>query len=60
MCVLCCEDYDEKYVVGDLTTSSVAEVLRGPEIARLRRWSYGLEEAPEDFICRKCIYALEG
>lgn len=59
-CVLCCEDYDEKYVVGDLTTSSVAEVLRGPGLARLRRWSYGLEEAPEDFICRKCIYALKG
>lgn len=59
-CVLCCEDYDERYVVGDLTKSSVAEVLRGPEIARLRRWSYGLEDAPDDFICRKCIYALKG
>ncbi len=60
MCILCCEDYDERYVVGDLTRSTVAEVLRGPELARLRRWSYGLEEAPDDFICRKCIYALKG
>ena len=57
-CVLCCEDYDERYVVGDLTESSVAEVLRGPEMARLRRWVYGLEEAPEDFICRGCTFAL--
>ena len=55
--VLCCEDYDEKYVVGDLTTSSVADVLAGPELARLRRWVYGLEEAPDDFICRKCVFA---
>jgi pyruvate-formate lyase-activating enzyme len=56
-CVLCCEDYHERHVVGDLTVDTVAEVLRGPEIARLRRWVYGLEEAPADFMCRKCIFA---
>jgi MoaA/NifB/PqqE/SkfB family radical SAM enzyme len=56
-CVLCCEDYDENYVVGDLKTLSIAEVLAGPEMARMRRWVYGLEEAPEDFICRSCIYS---
>ena len=58
-CVLCCEDYDERYVVGDLTASTIAEVLEGDEIARLRRWVYGMEEAPEDFICRNCIFARE-
>jgi MoaA/NifB/PqqE/SkfB family radical SAM enzyme len=57
-CVLCCEDYDEKYVVGDLTRESVHEVLTGPEMARLRRWVYGLEAAPSDFICRGCTFAL--
>ena len=56
-CVLCCEDYDEKYVVGDLTQSSIAEVLAGDEIAKLRRWIYGLEHAPEDFMCRDCVFA---
>ena len=56
-CVLCCEDYDERYVVGDLTKNSIAEVLAGDEIAKLRRWVYGIEEAPEDFICRNCIFA---
>jgi hypothetical protein len=56
-CVLCCEDYDERYVVGDLTKNTVAEVLAGEEIAKLRRWVYGIEEAPEDFICRNCIFA---
>jgi pyruvate-formate lyase-activating enzyme len=55
--VLCCEDYDEKYVVGDLNVSTVEEVLAGPEIAKLRRWVYGLEEAPADFMCRKCVFA---
>lgn len=57
-CVLCCEDYDEKYVVGDLNTESVSEVLAGPKMALMRRWIYGLEESPRDFICRNCTFAL--
>jgi hypothetical protein len=56
-CVLCCEDYDEKYVVGDLTRQTVREVLEGEELALMRKWIYGLEEAPADFICRKCVFA---
>jgi hypothetical protein len=56
-CVLCCEDYDERYVIGDLTGSTVAEVLAGPQVRMLRRWVYGLEDAPADFMCRKCIFA---
>ena len=56
--VLCCQDYYEKLTVGDLKTQSVAEVLGGDVMARLRRWTYGVEEAPEDFLCRKCEFAL--
>jgi len=59
-CVLCCEDYDEFHIIGDLTTQSIDEVLTGEEVARLRRMIYGLEEAPADFICRKCVFALSG
>lgn len=57
-CVLCCEDYDAKYVVGDLTRESVREVLTGPAMAMMRRWVYGLEAAPKDFICNGCTFAL--
>lgn len=57
-CVLCCEDYDGKYVVGDLTRESVAEVLTGPAMALMRRWAYGIERAPEDFLCYGCTFAL--
>lgn len=59
-CILCCEDYDEHHVIGDLTRQSLHEVMTGDEIARLRRMVYGLEEAPKDFICRKCVFALGG
>lgn len=57
-CVLCCQDYDENYVVGDLNLSTIAEILAGDEMATMRKWSYGVEQAPDDFICRRCVFAL--
>jgi len=56
--VLCCQDYYEKLTVGDLRTQSVAQILGGDTMARLRRWTYGVEEAPDDFLCRRCEFAL--
>jgi pyruvate-formate lyase-activating enzyme len=56
--VLCCQDYYERLVVGDLKTQTVAEVLGGDVMARLRRWTYGVEEAPADFLCRRCEFAI--
>ena len=58
-CILCCQDYDEEYVVGDVTTHTIAEVLEGEGMANIRRWVYGVEEAPDDFICRTCVWALQ-
>lgn len=57
-CVLCCQDYSEDYVVGDLNTDSIHEVMSGEALARYRRLAYGLEEALADFICRHCVSAL--
>jgi MoaA/NifB/PqqE/SkfB family radical SAM enzyme len=56
--VLCCQDYYERLTVGDLTTQSVRDLLGGDTMARLRRWTYGVEEAPEDFLCRRCEFAI--
>lgn len=56
-CVLCCQDYDEHYVVGDLREQTLDEILCGPALARMRRQAYGLEDAPPDFICRSCVFA---
>ncbi|HKD17388.1 MAG TPA: radical SAM protein [Thermoanaerobaculia bacterium] len=58
--VLCCQDYYEKLQIGDLKTQTVAEILGGDTIARLRRWVYGVEEAPDDFLCRRCEFAIPG
>lgn len=56
--VLCCQDYYEKLTVGDLKTETVKDLLGGETMARLRRWTYGVEEAPADFLCRRCEFAL--
>lgn len=57
-CILCCQDYDENYVVGNLHRQTVREVLEGDEMARMRRWAYGVEDSPDDFICRSCTFAI--
>ena len=56
--VLCCQDYYERLTIGDLKTQTVAEILGGDTMARLRRWTYGVEDAPADFLCRRCEFAL--
>jgi hypothetical protein len=56
--VLCCQDYYEKLTIGDLKTQTVAELLGGDAMARLRKWTYGVEEAPASFLCRRCEFAL--
>jgi MoaA/NifB/PqqE/SkfB family radical SAM enzyme len=56
--VLCCQDYYERLTIGDLKSQTVAEILGGDTMARLRRWTYGVDEAPADFLCRRCEFAL--
>ena len=56
--VFCYENYDEVQVVGDPNLTTIQEKLSGPEMAKLRRWSCGIEEAPNDFIHRNCVLAL--
>ena len=51
--------YNETVVVGDLREKSVHEVLVGEDFARARRQVYGLEEAPENFLCNNCKFALK-
>mgnify|MGYP001816381671 CR=1 FL=1 len=56
--VLCCQDYDEKFVLGNLERQSLREILDSDVYARARRQVYGVEKAPEGFICDNCSYAI--
>lgn len=57
-CILCCQDYHGSHVVGDLSEETVEEVLTGPLLRQMRKMIYGLEEAPDGFICRNCPFAI--
>jgi len=56
--VLCCQDYDEKVVLGNLERQTLREILEGDAYARVRRQVYGLEKPPAAFICDNCSYAI--
>jgi len=56
--VLCCQDYDEKFVLGNLERQSLREILESDAYAKARRQVYGVDEQPEDFICANCSYAI--
>ncbi len=57
-CFLCPMDYNYNYMLGDLKKSSIEEVLSGDKIALYRRYAYGLEAPPDDFMCGKCAAML--
>ncbi len=57
-CILCCQDYHEKFEVGDLEIQTVREVLVSEAMARARRQVYGLEALPDRFLCNNCAHAL--
>ena len=51
--VLCCEDWNEEYVVGDLTDESLAEVWRGRVLSEARAL-HASGRGNDVFICSKC------
>jgi radical SAM protein with 4Fe4S-binding SPASM domain len=56
--IFCCHDYRSEYVIGDVQAQDVESILRGEELARFRRWTEGVEVAPDDFLCRRCPAAI--
>jgi len=51
--VLCCDDWNEEHVVGDLNTQTLSEIWHGPALKHARsRHIAGLGEELE--ICRRC------
>lgn len=52
---LCCQDYHQNNLLGDLLEQTVDEIMTGAEAVKLRRWIFGADPAPATFICRSCI-----
>lgn len=51
--ILCCQDYNMKHVIGNLLFQSFEEILRGPELIKIRE---GLKDEKKDILCRYCEY----
>ncbi len=56
--ILCCQDYAENYRIGSLAHLSPTALYQSEHFAQLRRWIEGVEAAPDDFICRTCVFAI--
>jgi radical SAM protein with 4Fe4S-binding SPASM domain len=56
--ILCCQDYLTHYKIGNITRNSAIEIEQGEQLRQFQRWVSGEESAPEDFICRTCVFAL--
>lgn len=55
---LCCQDYHQQHLLGDVSSSSIREIMTGVEAVGLRRRIFGEGPAPMDFICRSCVELL--
>jgi Radical SAM superfamily/Iron-sulfur cluster-binding domain len=51
---LCCQDFDQEVVLGDLKDSSIRELAEGDRAVQVRRWIFGADEPPHSFLCAKC------
>jgi sulfatase maturation enzyme AslB (radical SAM superfamily) len=51
---LCCQDFDQQYILGDLRESSIAEIASSERAVEIRRMILGGQTAPADFLCRRC------
>jgi radical SAM protein with 4Fe4S-binding SPASM domain len=53
---LCCQDYEQEYVLGDLREQSLREIAEGERAVALRRWIFGYETPPPGFLCSTCAW----
>jgi MoaA/NifB/PqqE/SkfB family radical SAM enzyme len=51
---ICCNDYYQREVFGNIGDGSVHEIMTSPAAVRLRRRVFGVESAPADYVCRTC------
>jgi len=55
---LCCQDYFKKYRLGNLKEQNLTQVLASEQARKYLSYIYGEAEAPSDFICRSCQFAV--
>jgi hypothetical protein len=51
---ICCNDYYQREVFGNIRSGSVHEIMTGPAAVLARRRVFGVATAPADYLCRSC------
>ncbi|MEU4359958.1 radical SAM/SPASM domain-containing protein [Streptomyces virginiae] len=51
---LCCNDYYQRETFAHIRDGSIDELMSGERAVALRRKVFGVDQAPDDFLCRRC------
>ncbi|WP_369780149.1 radical SAM/SPASM domain-containing protein [Streptomyces sp. R33] len=51
---LCCNDYYQREVFGHIGDGTIDELMSAERAVVLRRKVFGVDDAPDDFLCRRC------
>lgn len=51
---ICCNDYYQRETFGNIRGRTVDDLMTGPDAVRARRRVFGVEQAPDDYLCRSC------
>lgn len=51
---ICCNDYYQREKFGNIRSGSVHEIMTSPEALQVRRRVFGVDTAPDDYLCRSC------
>ncbi|MFL6245526.1 MAG: radical SAM/SPASM domain-containing protein [Thermoanaerobaculia bacterium] len=57
---LCCQDYRQDHILGDLMTQPLDAILTGHSATEYRRRIFGDLPADDDFLCRTCVELQRG
>ena len=52
---LCCQDYRQEHILGDLVTQELEEILSSPTATEYRRRVFGEVSSQPNSICNKCV-----
>lgn len=56
--VLCCQDYFESHVLGNIADTTLDQIVESDIRRKYHLWTIGEVEAPDDYICRRCVFAV--
>lgn len=51
---ICCNDYYQREVFGNIRDASVDEIMRSQAAVEIRQRVFGVRPAADDFLCRRC------